>query len=1132
MGAAPTQRGAAAAELDVAVLGQVEVRRDGEPVDLGTPKQRAVVAALALAQGRPLALDSLIDMLWPEVAPAAATTTLQAYVSGLRKVLEPSRRRREAATVLVTTASGYALNLLSSDAARFDRVVTEEHERLSFPLLGAAPLSPDDLTCAVRRLDEALATWRGRPYAELDDAPDAVAERARLDELRAVALEDKAVARLALGEHARAAAELEALTTAYPLRERLWALRALALVRCGRQADALEALREVRELLGEELGLDPGAELRDLQARILRQDPGVDWSPPRPAAGGAPGSAAPSPSDVAVAPDESTPLTAMTDWPMLGRERELARLERALATALAGRTACAVVTGEPGIGKSRLCAELAASARKRGARVLVGRCSQDDGAPPLWPWTTILERLGTSPVMPTGAAGPTDPRSEFQVREAVVRAVRDAAAEGPLVVLLDDLHWADTATLRVLRMLGESSQDDHLMLLTTWRDHPRPTGALADVAETLARSHAVRVELSGLDEPAVAGIVDAVTAQWPSPDQADALRRRTDGNPFFLIEYARLAAARPDLEQLLAEDDAPTAVQEVLTRRLERLPTETVEALRAASVIGREFDVELLAAATGEDEERLLDRIEPAQAAGLVREDGIDRFVFAHALVRDTIYAGLSPSRRARRHARVAAHLSGRHGRETEEARHWLSAGPTRAAEAWRSAAVAAQVALQAHAHEEAADLCRAGLEALDADPEATPRDRFDLLMDLVSAYRWGARWLDLTPTVELAIEVAEQIGDPVLVAEAAISTTQGALWQSAAHGEVHHGIVSALRRSLQRLPEDDSPLRCRCMLSLSMELYYATSHAERRALLDEALAMARRLDDPSLLLHAYQSAYLAVWAPGTAAERLAYTDEAIRLAREVGDDQARVLSLCLRTVALGELGRVAEMWTTAAETRVEAERLRVVYAMLVLDAMAISWHALAGDFERCQETYQGLLGLVASASLKHAEDAVAGCQITMALWQGHTAEAAAGMLAMADRPMPAEALIVHALWRSGQEDEARAYYAEHPVTLDDNDWFSSIHWCHAGTVALYMDDPDLGAEVYAMLSPLAGMSCSAGSSNASGPVDAYLAMAAAATGETDLATRHADDAERLAEEWRIPLFTQWLREQRDRYGF
>ena len=230
------------------------------PLDLGTPKQRSLVAALALSAGRPVSVDTLVDLLWGDHAPSTVTGTLQAYVSVLRRTLEPHRAKRAPAEVLVTVAPGYALRLPDGalDARAFDQVVTEEHRRLSGPLLGPSPLPRDGLEAGVARLGEALDLWRGTPYADLDDAPAVVAERAHLDELRLVALEDRAVARLALGDHGTTAADLEALTTAHPLRERLWALRALALVRSGRQADALEVLRTVREVLADEPRARPG----------------------------------------------------------------------------------------------------------------------------------------------------------------------------------------------------------------------------------------------------------------------------------------------------------------------------------------------------------------------------------------------------------------------------------------------------------------------------------------------------------------------------------------------------------------------------------------------------------------------------------------------------------------------------------------------------------------------------------------------------------------------------------------------------------------------------------------------------------------------------------------------------------
>ena len=517
----------------------------------------------------------------------------------------------------------------------------------------------------------------------------------------------------------------------------------------------------------------------------------------------------------------------------------------ALDRAASGTPTYAVLTGDPGIGKSRLSAELAAVARARGVDVLVGRCSQDDGAPPLWPWAQVLERLGEG--LPTSAEDEQDAGAQFRSRERLVRTVRDAARERTRLVILDDLHWADVATLRVLRLLAETATDERLLVLATWRPHPEPTGALAEVAEALARQHAVRRELVGLPSADVAEVFEKVAHNRPSEEQAAALRERTDGNPFYLVEYARLAGERSDLASLVAEANPPTGVQEVLTRRLELLPGDTVITLRSAAVIGREFDLPTLARVAGIDPDDLLDVVEPAQVAGLVREDSIDRFRFSHALVRDTLVAAMAPSRAARLHARVAEVLRGVRGRQTEEARHWLAAGPSYAPQAWQAAVAAAEVARQLYAHEETAELLCAAIGAMDHDPDVTLRQRYDVLLLLIDAYRWSAMWPELTGTVEQAVAVAEKLDDPELVASAAIATTQGALWQSAPHGEVHEGVLRALRYSLDRLPPQDGALRCRTLLGLANELYYGATFEERRALVDEGLAMARRLGDDEL---------------------------------------------------------------------------------------------------------------------------------------------------------------------------------------------------------------------------------------------------------------------------------------------
>ncbi|HYF72754.1 MAG TPA: AAA family ATPase, partial [Nocardioides sp.] len=798
---------------------------------------------------------------------------------------------------------------------------------------------------------------------------------------------------------------------------------------------------------------------------------------------------------------------------MVGREQELATLVAAVAAAESGSPSYAVLTGDPGIGKSRLASELVAHARSRGARVLIGRCSQDDGAPPLWPWKSVLEGIGVSVSAEERAE---DEGGQFRAWERIAEAVRHAAQEQTTVVVLDDLHWADTSTLRVLRLLAESTDAARLLVLVTWRSHPEPTGVLAEVAEALARMHAARIQLRGLPPADVAAVYETVASRELTPEQALALRERTDGNPFFLVELARLVGEHGDPDA--ARDQLPTAVADVLNRRLLRLPERTVATLRTAAVIGRGFDTPTLAAVTGIDEDDLLDVVEPAQAAGLVREDGIDEYVFAHALVRDTLRAGMSASRRARAHARVAEAIAGVPGRETELAWHWREAGPSYADRAWRAAVEAAALARRLHAYDQAAELLESALTSLEGDARAGLRDRYDVLIALVEAYRWSARLPDLVRAVEEAIVVGKQLRDPEAVARAAISTTEGVLWRSGEPGSVNEDVVAALRGSLERLPAADSDLRCRSMLALANELYVTVSFEERRALCDEGLAMARRLGDPALLMQACQVAFVALWCSRTVVERVGLVEEAMDLARATGNERGFVVSACLRAAALSELGRVEDMWAAAAVARAAAEEQRIAFGEIVIDGLELPWHAMAGRFDEAERIIEHLHLLGDRLEHTHADEAIAAGQLALRLWQGRSLEMVPLLEAFDSAAFPFAASIAVYLWRAGEHDRARAVYAERGAPLDHDNDVSLLAWCHAAELSLYLGEPQLAARAYDLIAPNAGMNTCAGSALALGPVDSYLAMAAAATGERALAARHAEDALALAEAWDVPL--------------
>ena len=1105
------------------ILGAAQVLRDGAPVELGGRKQRMLLSALALYGGQPVPVDSLIDMLWRDSPPPSALPTLQVYLAGVRKALEPDRPARTLAKTVVTVAPGYALRLPADclDSARFSTTVDAAHLRLglSSGTVTAPDLEPLELTEVVRALDDALALWRGTPYSDLDDVPAAVAERGRLEELRLVALEDRAIARLTLGQHATLAAELEALTAEHPLRERLWALRVLALAGTGRQADALDALRRVREILADELGLDPGTTLRELEVAVLRQDPELVWRPKTVAA--------------------PTGPVAGAQWPLAGRVAEVAALERLLDEATAAPQ-FAVLVGEPGIGKTRLASEIAARARSRGFAVLSGRCSEDEGAPPLWPWIRILRTLAEAGLpeqvrrdlaeltglLESGLVGPSAAdvdAARFRLWTMTADILVAASRTCPLLIALDDLHWADPSSLKLLRHLADVLDTGRLLVVGTRRAAPELTAQLASVAESLGRRHALRLDLHGLTTSEAAELVEAATRHKPGTEEAEALRARTDGNPFFLVELLRDGRG-----------DVPAAVTDVVARRVARLPQATGELLRTAAVIGREFDLAVLAAATGRDADELLDVLDPALAAGVIAEgERVERFRFAHALVRDVVYSGLPAVRRARRHAAIAQVLEATDAAPSETARHWLAAGPAHAARAWRAAAVAAERAIRLYAYDEAAALLAAALDVQQTDSSATPLDRYDLLMARADACRWSVDRASLDAALTAAVHEAEQLGDVVRMTRAAVGATEGALWQTRPYGQTDPYIISTLRRALRELPAEDSELRCRALLVLATELYHSDAPAYREALSEQGMAMARRLGDRALLVWACQAAFIATWRPATAPDRLRLADEAVAAAVELADPVREALARTIRVIATCELGRVADMWDDMRRVRSIAGPRRLAYALVVVSELEAPWLAMRGRFDEAERLLEQRRELIAGASFPQREESLVSGLAGIEVWRGRTAEMAPAFAALGSHsPIPVDLTIQWLLVRAGRIDEARALSNGELVIPANDDWLSMHQHCAAAEVAYAYAQPGPARSLYQWLSPFAGWVCSAGFSVPLGPVDAFLALTAMTTGDRELATRHADRALELCAEWEIPLAARWFREQRDRGGF
>ncbi|MET7400222.1 hypothetical protein ABZS66_42730, partial [Dactylosporangium sp. NPDC005572] len=437
------------------------------------------------------------------------------------------------------------------------------------------------------------------------------------------------------------------------------------------------------------------------------------------------------------------------------------------------------------------------------------------------------------------------------------------------------------------------------------------------------------------------------------------------------------------------------------------------------------------------------------------------------------------------------------------------------------------------HGHEEAVRLLAAARVAQAQDGACTASDRYDLLMTHADACEWVGDREGQLEAIDLACAAATELDDVERLARAAVRTPDGSMWPVRDLDIVHAPAVAALRRALRELPAADGELRCRALLTLAGELHYADAPLERDALADEGLAMARRLGDPDLLVWAAGTAFTAVWLADNAERRWHHIEEAIRLARldepVPGEPPARQADrtrlLTYRAIAAQETGRIERMWADLAVARAEAERLRLAFPLLVVGTMDGPWLAMRGRFAEAETRVAELL-TTAATTLLPTRGFFESATAFMRIWQGRAAELLPVIRPVYEaQPTVSAAMYLLVLLHAGHLDEAAEVNErrpEHPAS-----WALPFDLSVAAYAAFALSRPDQGAEVYRRLAPLAGRTASAGSGAPIGPVDAYLALAASAAGEPELARRHAADAAALVEAWDIPVFGAWF----DRVG-
>jgi DNA-binding SARP family transcriptional activator len=1121
--------------VSIRVLGSFEATVDGLSVPLGGPRQCAVLALLVCARGEVVSLDRMIDDLWRGEPPPQAVTSLQAYVSNLRRLLEPGRPRRAPARLLVSSSPGYALRVADQDvdAWRFEHLLRAAHERVAADPAGARGLT-----------EQALALWRGPAFAAVADEPWAGAEVARLDELRLDARELQVAAGLRCGDAGGAAVAAEQLTRDQPLREEGWRLHALALWAGRRQADALATLRRARAVLAADVGLDPGPALVEVEEAILARREDVLRAATTPAAPIGPTAAELVPAaSIAASVAASSAASSAAEPPVhadlfVGRDGELAALAATAAEVLAGRTRVALVTGEAGLGKSALLACFTARLARDGWLVATGRCPEVEDAPPAWAWVEVLRTVAetvparaeyAAALAPLVAADDVAGRradasvERFRMHRALRAWLADAARIRPTAVLLDDLHLADVETLALLLSCAQDAPGPPLLLVAALRPD-EVDDRLTETLAGLARLSPLRLALPGLADDAVARVVADVADAPVDAATVAALTERTGGNPFYVRESARLLAGEG---ALVALSDVPEGVRDVLRRRFARLPQSAVAVLRLAAIVGREADVDVLVAAADTDEDGVLDALDAGLIAGLLTEPALGRVRFVHALVRDTMCADLSRLRGTRMHARIAAaleHLGS--GDVTALAYHHSRAvSAATAARAVELCLRAAELADRGNGHDAAVDLRTRALECFERLPADHPGDRtaehVDLLGRLLRAQVRAGAVTAARTTRRRAVDVAGAAGRDDLLIAAFIAWTEPSPWQTRPYGSIDEPLIAALDRLLE-LPDLPPVQRCRLLDAYAVELsgesegegVEPSARRGPRAAAREAIAIARRVGDPKLLGMTLATLIPHLHTSLEALERASLAEELIR----VGDAHEIPayrwygrFNLAIATADLGDPERTRHLVLESLEV---ARAYLMPEATSVVECTLAMFASLEGRPQEAERRYAEALAPMVARGSPHAAGFGWIATAAIRVEQGRAAELASQVPRILAEygPFVADLLAV-VLAADGRTDEARRMRAlAVPIRVD---FFFIVLSTYRAMAVVALDEPDAAAEVYADLLPFRDAPpTAAGLSLALRPIAHTLGELAHYLGRSDEAAAHFAHAAETAKRW------------------
>ena len=840
--------------------------------------------------------------------------------------------------------------------------------------------------------------------------------------------------------------------------------------------------------------------------------------------------------------------SSFTGSDFVGRDREMVTLRASLTDVVAGHGRLVLLVGEPGIGKTRTTQELTGLARRQGARVLTGRCYEGDGAPPFWPWVQIVREylqecslatiqtdLGTGAVdvaqvipevrerLPELPAAPTlEPeQARFRFFDSFTRFLKNAARVQPLVLVLDDLHWADASSLLLLQFLVREVENAPVLIIGTYRDvdlelHHPLRQALGEVARAAGSQ---TLQLHGLSESEVAEILNHLTGATPEEALLTAVYQQTEGNPFFLTEVARVLASEGSPAPLPTPPSAPALpvpqrVLDVISRRLTRLSGECLQVLTLASVIGRDFPLAVLTRASELSRVQLLQALEEAMRAQVVIADPQipSNYSFSHALMRETLYRELTLTQRVTFHRQVGEALESVYRTNptrplTEIAYHFFVAaqGGEDIERALTYATQAGEQATALLAYEEAIKQYQNALQLFTLR-EPDEGGRCELLLALGSAYRKAGQSTQEKAMFLEAATSARQRGHSQQLARAALGFSGS--WIPV--GVVNKTAVTLLEEALQALGEQEDGLRASLYARLAMQLWFGTARERRLALSQQAVQLARSAGNQRTLGYCLQARHFSLWGSPQLAERLAITTEVLQLADQTRDGELAAYGYIRRISDLLAIGNLVALEEAIARHAQMAEQLRQPAHSWFTLIFQVMRRIMAGQFEDGERLAQQALTLGQQA---HDQNAIAGFGIQMFVLrreQGRLLEMESALSGFIERYHALSAFqyaLMYLYSEVGKEAEARARFEEFArqgFTNLPQDQTLPLSLAFLAHVCAGLGDIDRATHLYALLLPYADYNIVMSAANGYfEPASHPLGLLATLLGKWDEAERH-----------------------------